>query len=93
MRQRSRALSDWERHVATLDTPILSLIGENDIPNEGIEVALDDILQSSLWHRRLQRQDGQVQQLLKASLVSRSRLIWSQSTAARRRGYFLAASV
>lgn len=87
---RERALSDWERHVATLDTAILSLIGENDIPDEGIEVALDDILQSSLWHRRLQRQDGQVQQLLKAGLVSRSRLIWSQSTAARRRGYFLA---
>jgi superfamily II DNA/RNA helicase len=87
---RERALSEWERHVATLDTAILSLVGENDIPDEGIEVALDDILQSSLWHRRLQRQDGQVQQLLKAGLVSRSRLIWSQSTAARRRGYFLA---
>lgn len=28
--------------------------------------------------------------MLKAGLVSRSRLIWSQSTAARRRGYFLA---
>jgi hypothetical protein len=87
---RDRALADWERHVATLDTAILSLIGENDIPDDGIEAALDDILQSSLWHRRLQRQDAQVQQILKAGLVSRSRLIWSQSTAARRRGYFLA---
>jgi hypothetical protein len=75
----------------TLDTAILSLVGENDIPDEeGIEVALDDILQSSLWRAALQRQDGQVQQLLKAGPVSRSRLIWSQSTAARRRGYFLA---
>lgn len=87
---RERALADWERRVATLDTAILSLIGENDIPDEGIEAALDDILQSSLWHRRLQRQDVAVQQALKAGLVSRSRLIWSQSTAARRRGYFLA---
>lgn len=87
---RERALADWDRHVATLDTAILSLIGENDIPDEGIEAALDDILQSSLWHRRLQRQDANVQQALKAGLVSRSRLIWSQSTAARRRGYFLA---
>ena len=85
-----RALADWERHVATLDTAILSLIGENDIPDEGIEAALDDILQSSLWHRRLQRQDAQVRQVLKAGLVSRSRLIWNQSTAAGRRGYFLA---
>lgn len=89
---RERALADWERHVATLDTAILSLIGENDIPDEGIEAALDDILQSSLWHRRLQRPDAQVRQVLKAGLVSRSRLIWRQSTAAGRRGYFLAGS-
>jgi hypothetical protein len=87
---RERALADWERHVATLDTAILSLIGENDIPDEGIEGALDDILHSSLWQRRLLRQNGQVQQALKAGLVSRARIIWSQSTAARRRGYFLA---
>jgi hypothetical protein len=87
---RERALADWERHVATLDTAILSLIGENDVPDEGVEGALDDILQSSLWNRRLLRHDVQVQQVLKAGLVSRSRLIWSQSTATRRRGYFLA---
>lgn len=88
--KRERALTDWEKHVATLDTAILSLIGENDIPDDEIETALDDILQSSLWHRRLLRQNERVQQLLKAGLVSRSRHIWSQSTAARRRGYFLA---
>lgn len=87
---RARALADWERHVATLDTAVLSLIGENDIPDEGIEAALDTILQSSLWQRRLLRQNEPVQQVLKAGLVSRSRLIWSQSTAKRRRGYFLA---
>ncbi|MGH6678710.1 MAG: DEAD/DEAH box helicase, partial [Bradyrhizobium sp.] len=32
-KDRERALADWERHVATLDTAILSLIGENDIPD------------------------------------------------------------
>lgn len=87
---RRSALTDWERQVATLDTAILSLIGENDVPDEGIEAALDDILQSSLWHRRLLRQDVPVRQVLRAGLSSRSRLIWSQSTAASRRGYFLA---
>ena len=87
---RERALADWERYVATLDTAILSLIGENDIPDDGVESALDDILQSSLWHRRLLRKNEQVQQVLKAGLVSRSRFVWNQSTAARRRGYFLA---
>ena len=87
---RERALVDWQKHVATLDTAVLSLIGENDIPDDGVAAALDDILQSSLWHRRLLRQNEQIQQVLKAGLVSRSQHIWSQSTAARRRGYFLA---
>ena len=80
----------WERHVATLDTAILSLIGDNDIPDDGIEAALDDVLQSSLWQRRLLRQDDQVQQVLRAGLLSRSKSIWAQSSAAQRRGYFLA---
>jgi superfamily II DNA/RNA helicase len=87
---RERALADWERHIATLDTAILGLIGENEIPDNGIEAALDDILQSSLWQRRLLRRNEQVRQALKAGLIARSRLIWNQSTAAQRRGYFLA---
>jgi len=87
---RERALADWEQHIGTLDTAILSLIGENDVADDGIEAALDNILQSSLWHRRLLRQDEHIQEVLKAGLVSRGRYIWSQSTAARRRGYFLA---
>jgi hypothetical protein len=87
---RERALTEWERHVSTLDTAILSLIGENDIPDHGIEAALDDILQSSLWQRRLLRQNQQVQEVLNAGILSRSRLIWARSTAPQRRGYFLA---
>ncbi len=87
---REHALADWERYLSTLDTAILSLIGENDVHIEGIETALDDILQSSLWHRRLLRHNEKVQQVLKTGLVSRSRFIWDRSTAARRRGYFLA---
>lgn len=87
---RDRALADWERHVASLDTAILSLIGEEDIPEAGIEAALDTILQSSLWHRRLLRQNEDIQRVLKAGLVLRGHLIWTQSTAQARRGYFLA---
>ena len=87
---RERAFSQWEKHIATLDTAILSLIGENEISDEEVESALDEILQSSLWQRRLQRQDQEIQQALKCGLISRSRLIWSQSTATQRRGYFLA---
>ncbi|MGQ5761983.1 DEAD/DEAH box helicase [Serratia sp. IR-2025] len=88
--EQERARTDWEQHVATLDTAILSLLGENDVPDEAIEDALDGILQSSLWQRRLLRHNEQEQQVLKAGLVSRSRFIWSNSTAILRRGYFLA---
>ena len=89
-KDRERAIADWERHVATLDTAILSLIGDHDIPDDRIEAALDDVLQSSLWQRRLLRRDELAQQVLRAGLLSRSKLIWSQSSAAQRRGYFLA---
>ena len=87
-KDRERALAEWERHVASLDTAILSLIGENDVPDDGIEAALDDVLQSSLWNRRLLRRSEEIQQVLRAGLVSRSKLIWSQSSAAQRKGYF-----
>lgn len=87
---RESALVDWERHLATLDTAILSLIGDNDIQEEGIEAALDDILQSSLWNRRLLRKEDDIQKILKAGLLSRSRVVWRQSTAGGRKGYFLA---
>lgn len=89
-KNRERAHAEWERNISTLDTAILSLIGENDIPDDDIEAALDAILQSSLWQRRLLRRNEPVQQALKAGLLSRSRLIWAQSTAPQRRGYFLA---
>ena len=79
-KDRERALAEWERHVASLDTAILSLIGESDVPDDGIEAALDDVLQSSLWHRRLLRRGEQIQQVLRAGLVSRSKVIWSQSS-------------
>ena len=87
---RERAIAEWERHVATLDTAILSLIGENDIPDGGIEAVLDDVLNSSLWQRRLRRKDEQDQQILRAGLLSRSKWIWAQSSATQRKGYFLA---
>jgi superfamily II DNA/RNA helicase len=87
---RDKALAAWERHIATLDTAILSLVGESDVPDEGIEAALDDILQSSLWHRRLQRYNEPSRRIFRATLVARSRLVWKQSDATRRRGYFLA---
>ena len=87
---RRNAISAWDLHIAILDTAILSLIGDNDIPDEGIEAALDKILNSSLWIRSLKRMEEADQRVLKDALISRSRMIWHQTTAPKRRGYFLA---
>ncbi len=56
------ARAEWEQHIATLDTAVLSLLGENEIEDDDIEVALDSILQSSLWQRRLLRRNEHEQQ-------------------------------
>lgn len=88
--KREHALKDWERNLAILDTAILSLIGDADVPDDGIEAALDAILQSSLWHRRLLRIEEHTRSAYRNTLLTRSRHIWARSTAATRRGYFLA---
>jgi superfamily II DNA/RNA helicase len=88
--RRERALKEWEQNIATLDTAILSLIGEGDVPDDGIEAALDSILQSSLWQRRLLRTDDASRNALRTTLLTRSRFIWARSTPSARRGYFLA---
>ncbi|EPX76489.1 DEAD/DEAH box helicase [Salipiger mucosus] len=88
--KRERAHKEWERHMATLDTAILSLLGEADVPDDQIEAALDDTLQSSLWQRRLLRMSDAARAACRTTLLTRSRFIWANSTATRRRGYFLA---
>lgn len=85
-----RARNEWERHIATLDTAILSLIGEADVPDDQIAAALDNILQSSLWQRRLLRIEDASRAAHRATLLTRSQYIWANSTASKRRGYFLA---
>jgi len=85
-----RARNEWERHMATFDTAILSLLGEADVHDDQIEAALDNILQSSLWQRRLLRIDDASRAAYHAMLLTRSQYIWANSTASKRRGYFLA---
>lgn len=80
----------WNGYIASLDTAVLAMLGEVEVDDAGIAEALDTVLQSSLWQRRLARRSEQVAALLRAGLIGRSRVIWAQSTAAQRRGYFLA---
>lgn len=80
----------WDGYVASLDTAILALLGDAEVSDDGIAEALDAILQSSLWERRLKRRSAEVSAVLRAGLVGRSRVVWANSTAPQRRGYFLA---
>lgn len=89
-RDRDAALKKWKGYVATLDTAILGLIGENVVADDQVAAAVDDILQSSLWARCLTRRGPEQGDALRSMLVARGQLIWAQSTAQRRRGYFLA---
>jgi len=87
---RQQAESDWEQYLTLLDTAILSLLGEQELDANEIAIQLDNILASSLWHRRLSHHEENVRDLFNASLESRAKAIWRNSTALQRRGYFLA---
>ncbi len=83
----------WDKHIVSLDTAILSMLGEEDVPMNDIPNTLDTILQSSLWQRRLNRhndaQNG-LKGLFDSVLVQRAKHIWNVTTTLQRRGYFLA---
>ncbi|MGO2092102.1 MAG: DEAD/DEAH box helicase [Microbacterium gubbeenense] len=84
------ARTAWRSQLASLDNALLSLLSDSAIAEDGIEGALDDVLASSLWARSLARRREPVQTALRAGLAARTRFLWSQSTSAQRRGYFLA---
>ena len=86
----AQARRRWRQDVASLDTAILSLLGDQEIAEADIEAKLDEILSSSLWQRRLLRHRENTRRALKGGLVGRAKFMWSRSTAPQRRGYFLA---
>ncbi|MCR9107131.1 MAG: DEAD/DEAH box helicase [Gammaproteobacteria bacterium] len=84
------AKSQWEKHLAFLDTSILNLLGEYDIPVEQLAEELDRVLASSLWERRLNRRSEEVRRVCDTLIKERASYIWSSSTSAQRKGYYLA---
>jgi superfamily II DNA/RNA helicase len=80
----------WGGYLTTLDTALLSMLGDQEVPEDQVEAKLDDVLESSLWSRRLAHRNAQTQKLLKAGLAARAKFIWGRTTATQRRGYFLA---
>lgn len=85
--------ASWNKHIVSLDTALLSMLGSEDIPTEEIPEALDRLLESSLWQRRLNRHEQTnegMKNLFDTVLSQRAKHIWERTTAEQRRGYFLA---
>lgn len=91
-RLKTRVLEEarWASYLTTLDTALLSMLGEQDVPDDQIEVMLDEVLTCSLWTRRIRHRTDPVQALLKSGLAARAKFIWSRTSSVQRRGYFLA---
>lgn len=88
--EEKRARQNWPDQIASLDCALLSLLSEAAVEEEGVEDALDEALASSLWTRSIARRQEPVQAALRAGLANRARVLWSQTTPAQRRGYYLA---
>ncbi|MBV1907955.1 MAG: DEAD/DEAH box helicase [Kangiellaceae bacterium] len=82
--------NEWNKHIVSLDTALLSMLGEEDIPVVDIPNALDVVLQSSLWNRWLNRHDAELKTLFNSVLAQRAKHIWNSTTTLQRKGYFLA---
>ena len=80
----------WGGHLTALDTAILSMLGETEVPDEQIEASLDEALISLFCRGGPSRRKPGARELLKTGLVHRARFIWHRTTAVQRRGYFLA---
>ena len=88
--ERDRSETRWNRYLPILDTALLSLVGEEEISIEELSLRLDELLSSSFWKRRIAHHEERLQGLLQAALVGRANIIWNQTNATQRRGYFLA---
>jgi superfamily II DNA/RNA helicase len=80
----------WKSHIASLDTALLSLLGDQPVGDNEIEARLDDLLAGSLFKRRLDRRKDNNSNLLMTTLVTRAKYIWTRTSDRQRRGYFLA---
>jgi hypothetical protein len=79
----------WQGYLTSLDTAILSLLGDQEVPDDDIEKHLEAALESSLFNRVLSRQKQSIQDALSKAFTERARVIWRSTTVTQRRGYFL----
>lgn len=85
----AEARAEWNRHLASLDTAILSLLSDGEVADADLAKTLDDVLSSSLFQRRLTRRRPEQHKVFQSILLGRARVIWGNSTPLQRKGYFL----
>ena len=79
----------WQGYLTSLDTAILSLLGDQEVADTDIEKHLEVALASSLFNRVLARREQPIRDALNKGFVERARVIWKSTTSTQRRGYFL----
>ena len=87
---RQGAEAAWHTNLMLLDTGILSIVGDDESDPDAVTQLIADVLRDSLWERQLRRLDAQVALTLREMVSSRARHVWSTSTPAQRRGWYLA---
>ncbi len=80
----------WRANLARLDTGLLSILGDDDSDPDAVTQLITDVLRDSLWERQLRRYNEQAATVLRGVVGARARYLWSTSTAAQRRGWYLA---
>lgn len=79
----------WQGYLTSLDTAILSLLGDQEVADTDIEKHLEAALASSLFNRVLARHEQPIRDALNKVFAERARVIWKSTTSTQRRGYFL----
>lgn len=88
---RDAAEQTWSSSLALLDTALLSIAGEDESDPDEVTQLIADALRDSLWERQLNRlENQQAANAIRELVSSRARFVWSNSTAAQRRGWYLA---
>ena len=87
---RQAAEHAWHSNLALLDTGLLSIVGDDESDPDEVTQLVADVLRDSLWERQLRRFEEQAASALRELVSGRARYVWSISTAAQRRGWYLA---
>lgn len=87
---RDAAAAAWASNLSMLDMALLSVVGDEEVAADEIIQALADAMRDSLWERQMRRLSEDRARQLRAIVQARAQRLWSSSTAAQRRGWYLA---